>query len=369
MRRWQLDDAGGAPELAEVTASLGDLPWGNPSSLHAEGRAARAALDSARDRAAAAIDAEPADLVFCASGTEAVNLALVGAGRRLARGRRVVTWAAEHVSVLAAVRRLELEGHPVAILPVDSAAAADPGLIPDDAGLVSIGMANGEVGTVQPVDAVVQRCRELGALVHIDTGQAPRWLRPPTGADLMSFSGRKLGAGPGGLLMARLEVPIEPLIVGGPHERGRRAGSEDVRSAVAISVALGACRERRDERSVAVAPLARSLRGALIEAGGIPTGAENRLPNLASACFDGVRGEDLLLALDRVGIAASSGSACASGSLDPSHVLIAMGRSLREAEGSLRLSLGYEADSESVAAAAALLGSTLLSLVRHAEKS
>jgi len=280
--------------------------------------------------------------VFCASGTEAVNLALLGAGRRLARGRSLVTWAAEHQAVLGAARRLQVEGRIVHVLPVDARGMAEPA-VPEDAGLVSVGLANNEVGTLQPVAEVAAAARALGALVHIDCCQGPRWLAPPLElADLASFSGAKLGAGPGGLLVVRGDTRLEPLAYGGPQEWGLRAGREDVASAVAVAAALEVCARRRTERSAAAAPLAARLRTALADAGGRPTGGEPRLPNFATAAFASARGEDLLLALDLAGVAASSGSACASGSLDPSHVLLAMGLSLEEALGSLRLTVGYE---------------------------
>jgi cysteine desulfurase len=278
-----------------------------------------------------------------------VNLALLGAGRRLPPGRSVVTWQAEHQAVIGAVRRLQLEGRDVHLLPVDGGGFAEPAL-PDDAGLVSLGLANNEVGTLQPVAEVARLARERGALLHLDCGQGPRWVRPPLElADLASFSGQKLGAGPGGMLVARAAVRLEPLTHGGPQEWSRRAGREDVAAAAALAAALDVCRRERDARSAAAAPLADRLRAALAAAGGRPTGGEPRLPNFATAAFRSRRGEDLLLALDLAGVAASSGSACASGSLDPSHVLLAMGLSMDEALGSLRLTVGYdtsEADAE-----------------------
>lgn len=317
-------------------------PGGNPSSPHAEGRAARAALDAARDRAAGALGVQAQDVVFCASGTESVNLALLGAGRRLPADAAVVTWAAEHESVLGAVRQLRLEGRTVHVLPIDPEGFAEP-RIPEDAGLVSLGLANNELGTLQPVDEVSRQARALGALVHLDCCQGPRWVTPPLGlADLASFSGHKLGAGPGGLLVARAGVRLQPLVYGGPQERGRRAGHEDVADATAVAAALEVCRRERGQRSATVAPFAARLREALSDVGGRLTGGEPRLPNYATATFAALRGEDLLLALDLAGVSASSGSACASGSLDPSHVLLAMGLSLEEAMGSLRLTLGYE---------------------------
>jgi len=348
--------------LDEVRAALAVLPEGNAQSPHAEGRAARAALDAARDRAAAALRAAAGDLVFCSGGTEAVNLALLGAGRRLPARRRVVTWEAEHQAVLGAVRQLQAEGRPVAVLPVDGAARAGAADLPEDAGLVSIGLANNEVGTLQPAAEVAGRARELGALVHLDACQGPAWVRPPVElADLVSFSGHKLGAGRGGLLLARRDAPLQPLQFGGPQEWGRRAGREDVAAATAVAAALEACARQRAAWSAAARPRAARLRDALRALGGRQTGGEPRLPNFASAAFARIKGEDLVLSLDLAGVAASSGSACASGSLDPSHVLLAMGLSMPEALGSLRLTVGPETtDADIDRALAALEGMAAL---------
>jgi cysteine desulfurase len=354
--RVYLDDAGSAPTLAEVQAARRLAPAGNPSSIHAEGREARAALDAARDRAAAALGVEAADLVFCGSGTEAVNLALLGAGRRLPAGRCLVTWAPEHQAVLGAARQLTLEGIPVEVLPVDGGGRPDPAQVPAHAGLVSIGLANNETGALQPVAEVAGRASAVGALVHIDCCQGPRWVRPPVElCDLASFSGQKVGAGAGGLLSARRDLVLDPLQHGGPQEFGRRGGHVDVGQAVGTSVALEVCARERAARSTAAAPLAARLREALGEAGGRLVGDEPRLPNFACATFPDRRGEDLLLALDLAGVAASSGSACASGSLDPSHVLLAMGLSLEAALGSLRLTAGYETTAADVDRAIAAL--------------
>ena len=311
-------------------------------------------MDRARDDAAAALGASREEIVFCGSGSEAVNLALLGAARRLGRSARVVTWAAEHQAVLGAVRQLALEGHPVSVLPVDREARADPDSIPDGAALVSIGLANNELGTLQPVADVAARARQLGALLHVDACQGLQWVAPPE-ADLLSVSGHKLGAGRGGLLMGKVRARLEPLLYGGPQEYGRRAGREDVAAAVAVATALDVCAEQRVARAADVAPLAQRLLQALVEVGGRPTGGPPCLPNFATATFTGIRGEDLLLALDLAGIAASSGSACASGSLDPSHVLLAAGYSLEEALGSLRLSLGYETTAQEVTSAEAIV--------------
>jgi cysteine desulfurase len=260
-----------------------------------------------------------------------------------------VTWAAEHQAVLGAARQLKLEGVRVHVLAVDGEGFADAGRLPADAGLVSIGLANNEVGTIQPVHEVSEQARELAALVHLDCCQGPRWLRPPLElADLASFSGHKLGAGAGGLLLARREVRLQPLQFGGPQEWGRRAGREDVPDAAAIAAALEVTARDRESMALAARPRAARLREALAEAGGRLTGGSPRLPNFASATFRERRGEDLLIALDLAGVAASSGAACASGSLDPSHVLLAMGLSLEEAIGSLRLTTGYATTAEEV---------------------
>ena len=360
MSRAYLDDAGSAPILPEVAAALAHLPFANPASPHAEGREARAALDRARDQAAAALGVRRSEVTFVASGTEAVNLALLGT-----RGP-LVTWAAEHQSVLAAARHAQAGGRDVSIARVDATAAADLDAIAPGTAVVSIGLANNEVGTVQPVADAIRRAHEVGALVHVDACAGPRWIPVPDGADLVSVSGHKLGAGAGGALVVRDGVRLGPLLFGGPQEYGRRAGREDVRSAVAVAVALTVCARERQARSVAARRQSEVLARALAEVGGRPTGGGNRLPNYATCTFADRRGEDVLLALDLAGLAASSGSACASGSLDPSHVLLAMGLSLEEALGSLRLTTGYATTDDDMAFAAAALRRVLARKQVHA---
>ena len=331
----------------------GQSLWANPSSPHAEGRAARATLDRARDTAAHAIGAKRTEVTFVSSGTEAVNLALFGVGGPL------VTWAAEHQAVLGAARRMNALGRDVAIARVDDAAVVDLDGIKPGTALVSVGLANNEVGTVQPVAEVIERAHDVGALVHVDACAGPRWIPVPEGADLMSFSGHKLGAGRGGLLFVRDGVRIEPLLYGGPQEWGRRAGREDAASALAVAVALTTCAHEHERRSATAYSQSLALNLVLRDVGGVPTGAEKRLPNVASCVFSDRKGEDLLLALDLAGIAVSSGSACASGSLDPSHVLLAMGLSMEQALGSLRLTTGYATTDEEVVRAGQVLYSVL----------
>jgi cysteine desulfurase len=359
MGRIYLDDAGFASVLPEVRDALSNLPEGNPSSPHTEGRAARAALDRARDLAAQALGADRTEISFTSSGTEAVNLALFGLARRLPKRGRIVTWAAEHQSVLGVVRRLQSEGHTVEVARVDGVGRADPDAIPSSATLVSIGLANNEVGTIQPVAAIIARAHEVGALVHVDACAGPRWIGIPEGADVVSLSGHKLGAGRGGILFVKDGVRIDPLLYGGPQEWGRRAGREDVGAATAVATALSICNRDRVSCSAAAARQASRLRAVLADMGGVPTGADPRLPNFATCAFADRRGEDLLLALDLAGISASSGSACASGSLDPSHVLLAMGLSLDAALGSLRLTTGYSTTDEGVSRAEMILRTAL----------
>lgn len=356
MGRIYLDDAAAAPLLPQVRSALSELPFANPLSPHQEGRAARAALDGARDRAARALSVEPSALTFCTSGTQAVALAILGAGRRLPLERSVVTWAHEPSAVLEAVRQLCLEGHRASVLNCDRQGRADPTQIPEDAGLVSISVANNEVGSLQPVAQVSSRARELGAVVHLDACQGPRWLAPPLElCDVASFSGAKLGAGSGGILYAPLQVRLDPLWPGGPQEFGRIAGREDLARAVALAAALEASQEQRQARAQAARPLAQRLQAALAGVGGQATGSAERLPGLASAVFYGRHGEDMLLALDLAGLAVSSGSACASGSLDPSHVLLAMGYNLDEAQAGLRISVGWDTTPAEVEAAVGII--------------
>jgi cysteine desulfurase len=295
-----------------------------------------------------------------------VNLALFGAARRLSKRGVIVTWASEHQSVLGPVRRLHSEGHAAEVLSVDKDARASVSDIPSSATLVSIGLANNEVGTIQPVADVIARAHEIGALVHVDACAGPRWISIPDGADLVSISGHKLGGGRGGILYVKDGVRIDPLVYGGPQEWGRRAGGEDVAAATAVATALSICARERTQRRRIAERQSETLRALLVELGGTITGAEDRLPNFATCAFADRRGEDLLLALDLAGVAASSGSACASGSLDPSHVLLAIGLSLEQALGSLRLTTGYTTTDEELARASAIIRSAL---ARHAARA
>jgi cysteine desulfurase len=257
-------------------------------------------------------------------------------------------------------------GREVVIAPVDGLARVDLDAIERGTALVSAGLANNEVGTIQPVAEVIQRAHDLGALVHVDACAGPRWMSIPPGADMVSVSGHKLGAGRGGLLYVRDGVRINPLLFGGPQEYGRRAGHEDVAAAVAVATALSVVTSRRATRAGAARGQSAALRSTLRELGGTLTGDADRLPNFAACTFADRKGEDMLLALDLAGVAASSGSACASGSLDPSHVLLAMGMTLEQSLGSLRLTTGYETTDDEVARAGEILRSVLSRAASHA---
>lgn len=277
-----------------------------------------------------------------------------------------MTWATEHQSVLGAARRVQVLGREVVIAPVDSDARVDLDAITTGTRLVSIGLANNEVGTIQPVAEAIERAHDVGALIHVDACAGPRWIPIPPGADLVSISGHKLGAGRGGLLFVRDGVRVDPLLFGGPQEWGRRAGHEDVAASVAVATALAAAAKQADNAAATARRQAGLLRDSLRELGGELTGAGERLPNFASCTFGDRKGEDMLLALDLAGVAASSGSACASGSLDPSHVLLAMGLSLEQSLGSLRLTTGYTTTDDEIAIAIDVLRTVLARTPTHA---
>ena len=362
------------PSVLEAMLPFLGERFGNPSSLHWSGREARQGLDRARRSAAALIGAEPAEIVFTASGTEADNLALRGALAAAGPGKRhLVTSAVEHPAVLSTCEDLERSGVEVTRLPVDSAgqvdpAAAEAALRPDTA-LLSLMLANNEVGTLQPVEEIARAARERGVRVHCDAVQAAG--RVPVdvralGVDLLSLSGHKIGGPKGvGALFASREAVLRPILTGGSQEGGRRAGTENVAGIVgfgracelaAAGLAEGAgCQGRLRDR------LQRGIEERVpgARANGHP---ELRLPNTLNLTFPGVDGESLLMNLDLLGIAASTGSACSSGSVEPSHVLIAMGLSPREVSGSIRLSLGPENTEEEVDAALEALADVVRSL-------
>jgi cysteine desulfurase len=345
--------------------------FGNPSSVHSFGRRARAALDDARARMAANLNAEPREIIFTSGGTEAINLALKGvAWASKARGNRLITSAVEHHAVLYALRHLEKFGFEVVVLPVDRYGRVDPeqldSEINDRTVLVSLMMANNEVGTIQPLAETVRRVRaHKGVLIHLDAVQAAPYMAIDVrdlDVDLLSLAAHKFEGPKGaGALYVRHGTVLLPQQHGGSQERYRRAGTENVAAIVGMAAAYElACAERAD-----VAPrLARQrdrLRDALlalpnVELTGHP---RKRLPGHLSLIVRDAEGADIVLAVDLAGIATSTGSACTTGSTEPSHVLTALGYPDEEARGSLRLTLGRPTTDEEVERAADVIPQTI----------
>jgi len=326
--------------------------WGNPSSPHAAGRAARAVLDGAHEQVAAAIGAESRAVVFTSGGTEAINLAVKGAAwAGKATGHRIVTSAVEHDAVLNAFRHLEKFGFETLMLPVDRYGRLDPDdlarALTEKTVLVSLQLANNEVGTVGPTEELIARVRAgCRALIHVDAVQAAPWLSIDVGAlgaDLLSIAGHKLEGPKGiGALWIRRGVAILPQQHGGSQERYRRAGTEHVAGAVGMARALQLIVAERPATAEHVRGLRDRLADAILALPGVElTGhPRERLPNHASFVVRDAEGEAITVALDLDGLCCSTGSACASGSTDASHVLTAMGFPHDEARGALRLTLG-----------------------------
>jgi cysteine desulfurase len=345
-----LDHAATTPPRPEVLDAM--LPyltehWGNPSSIHASGRRARQGLDEAREALAATLDAKPREIVFTSGGSESVNLAIKGvAWAASARGRHIITSSVEHKAGLHTCQLLERSGFEVTYLPVDRYGRVDPAdvaaAITEHTTLVSVMYANNEVGTIQRIAEIGAFCRDRKVLFHSDAIQAAAHLPLAVDSlqiDLMSLAAHKV-YGPRGIgaLFVRQGTAMLPQIQGGSQERQRRAGTENVAGAVGFAVALELAQrgvgEEAELRDRLIAGLT-AVPG--IELTGDP---EHRLPNSASFVVRGVEGGDLVAALDLEGIEASTGSACTSGSTEPSHVLLAMGIEPELAHGSLRLSLG-----------------------------
>ena len=334
--------------------------YGNPSSLYAFGQDARERLERARAQIAARLHCEAKEVYFTSGGSEADNQALRSAARiGAAKGKRhIVSTAFEHHAVLHTLDRLREEGFEVTlrdvhgdglVRPAEVAAAIRP-----DTCLVSVMYANNEIGTIQPVAEIGRICREKGVLFHTDAVQAAGHLPidvQEQNIDLLSLSAHKFhGPRGAGVLYARTSVRLTPLIEGGAQERGRRAGTENLPAIVGMAAALEeACRDG-DARRVRVAALRdRLIRGlARIPHAVLNGDPVQRLPGNVNFCFEGIEGESLLLLLDDEGICASSGSACTSGSLDPSHVLLAIGRPHEIAHGSLRLTLSEQTTEEEI---------------------
>ncbi len=369
-----LDHAATTPLRREVLEAM--LPvlaetFGNPSSAHDFGRRARAALDEARESVAHDLRADPREIVFTGGGSEAINLAIKGvawAGRT--RGHHLVTSAVEHEAVLHSARYLEKFGFEVTVLPVDRYGRVDPdelaAAISDRTILVSLQAVNNEVGTIQPIDELVRRARaQRHVLVHLDAVQAAPWMDLDVAAldvDLLSIAGHKLEGPKGiGALYVRRGTTLLAQQHGGPQERHRRAGTENVAGAVGLAAALRLARQERGTVPGRVRALRDRLRDAVLAVPGVElTGhPRDRIPGNLSVVVRDVDGQSLTLALDLAGIACSSGSACATGSTEPSHVLSAMGYPAEEARGALRLTLGRTTTEGEIEAACAVVPATI----------
>ena len=339
-----------APQVLEAMLPyLGDL-YGNPSSMHTFGGQVAEAVDTAREQIASLLGAQPDEIIFTASGSEGDNTAIWSALQSRPERRHIVTTRVEHPAVLSVCRYWETQGYRVTMLGVDSKGRLDleeyAATIGDDTAIVSIMFANNEVGNIYPIQEMAELARERGVLFHTDAVQAvgkiPIDLRHLP-VDMLTLSGHKINAPKGiGALYVRKGVRFRPLVRGGHQERGRRAGTENVPYIVGLGVAAQLCAQFMQEERVDVARLRDKLESGLLAR--IPEcrvngDIEHRLPNTSNISFKNVEGEAILLMLDRLGIAASSGSACTSGSLEPSHVLRAMGVPFNYAHGSIRLSL------------------------------
>ncbi len=349
------------PAAAEAVAAATRDLFGNASSVHHFGQQAKAAIDEARSALAALVHADPSEIVFTSGGTEADNLAIRGAVDALdATGRRhLIASAIEHEAVLNTVKALARRGWRATLLPVDHSGVVSPDrlreIISADTALVSVMHANNEIGTIQPIAALAAIAHEHGALMHTDAVQSAGKIGVDAralGVDLLSLSAHKFNGPKGaGALWIKRGTRMLPILTGGKHERNRRAGTENVPAIAGMGVAARHAAEKMGAESARVAALRDRLEDGIL--GRVPGTTVNgargsRVPNTTNISFERVEAESLLIALDLEGVAVSTGSACSSGTLEPSHVLRAMGFSAHRTQNSLRFSLGLFSTGEEV---------------------
>ena len=370
MDRIYMDYAATAPVLPEVLNAM--LPFfisgfGNPSGIHANGRETRKAVEHARRQTAKVLGAESREIIFTSGGSESNNLAVQGTAFALReKGNHIITSQIEHPSVLNTCRWLEKHGFRITYLPVDPDGTVDPASIREtispDTILVSVMTANNEIGTVQPVARIGEICREKGVVFHTDAVQAVGMLKTDVremNADLLSLSAHKFHGPKGtGALYIRTGVRVDPVIHGGSQERGLRAGTENVPGIVGLGKAIETAESEREENAARI----RELRDLLISriAGSIPGArlnghSERRLPNNCHFSFSGIESEALVLRMDLAGVSVSGGSACTAGSMEPSHVLQAIGLKDGMLRGGIRLTLGRETTRDEIEKTAQLL--------------
>ena len=356
------------PEVAAEVARVLRDEFGNPSSVHRYGQRAKAILDEARAAVAALIGGDPSEVVFTSGGTEADNFALRGVADALEpTGRRhLIASAIEHEAVLNTMKALARRGWKTTLLPVDARAIVSPDALrealTDDVAVVSVMHANNEVGTIQPIADLAAVAHERGAAFHTDavqsTGKIPVNVRE-LGVDLLSLSAHKFNGPKGvGALWVRRGLRMAAHMTGGRHERNRRAGTENVAGIAGLGVAATIAREKASADAARVSALRDRLEGGILAS--VPGTAVNgdpaaRVPNTTNISFDGVEAESLLIALDLEGVAVSTGSACSSGALEPSHVLRAMGLASHRTQNSIRFSLGLGNTEEEVDALVAVV--------------
>ena len=374
-----LDNAATTPVRREALEALWPhlgANFGNPSSHHEVGEAAAAALLEARRSVARSLHCRPGEVTFTSGGTESDNLAVKGIALGAPRGRHIVTTPIEHEAVLESCDYLRrLHGFEITLLPVDADGRVDPvelarALRPDTT-LVSVHYANNEVGTVQPITELARAAHAAGVPFHTDAVQAGGWLDLDVntlGVDALSLSGHKIGAPPGiGAVFLRGRLPIEPLLHGGGQERGKRSGTENVAGAVALAVALRLAVEERADAATRTSTLRDQFVTTVLRETptarltGHPT---ERLPGTASFVFPGTSGEAVLLELEQRGIVCSSGSACAAGSSEPSHVLTAMGLPGDVSQTAVRFTLGAGTTAAEAMEAAASVRAAVAAVAR-----
>ena len=362
MKRIYMDNAA-TTEMSSAAINAVTEAWkvyGNPSSLHGAGREAFFMLDKAREDVANALGANKNEIYFTSGGSESDNWAIIGAAKAMAKKgkKEIISTAIEHHAVLHTLNALEKEGFTVKLLPVSAdgyvTAKQVEEVITENTALVTVMMANNEIGTIQPIAEIGEVCRSKGVLFHTDAVQAVGHIPVDVKAlnvDMLSLSGHKFHGPKGvGALYVRKGLRLPNLINGGAQESGRRAGTENLAGICGMAAALKEATENMEANNAKIIPLRDKLINGLtaVERTRLNGGRENRVPNNVSVCFEGIEGESLLLWLDAKGICASSGSACTSGSLDPSHVLLAIGLIHEIAHGSLRLSLSEHTTEEEV---------------------
>jgi cysteine desulfurase len=355
------------PAVRDAIARIGTAVHGNPSSMHRSGQYARRVLEQAREQVAVLMGASARAIVFTSGGTESNNLVIFGAVRAAGGDRRrIVTSAIEHSSVMAPLAELESRGFDVIRIAPDRNGRVDPEMvaaaIDNGVALVTLGLVNAEVGTIQEVAAIAERAARVGTVFHLDAAQAAGRIKlrvEELGCDLMTVSAHKIGGPAGsGALFVRPGAPLAPIMLGGPQESGMRAGTPNLIGAIGFGVAAADVAGALADERARITALSDALLEHLVSS--IPglrlNGAhDRRVANTLNLTFPGVLGESMLIALDLEGVEVSMGSACAAGAVEPSHVLTAMGRSAAEARSSLRISVGWSTTANDIAHAAEII--------------